>query len=86
MLKQLVARVGGYRQVLVMALVAMAVGGMALAGDPPAPTGHILEQADFTGLATQILTYLGYAVVAGLTILVAVIGARRAWSFMRRFL
>lgn len=85
-MKQLVTRFGGARRVLVMALVAMAVGGMALAGDPPAPTDHILTQQDFTGLATQILTYLGYAVIAGLSILVAVVGARRAWSFMRRFL
>lgn len=69
----------------VVALVALAVGGLALAGDPP-PTDHVLTQAEFTGLATQILTYLGYAVVAGLSILVAVVGARRAWGFMRRFL
>lgn len=81
---KLVARFGGARRVLVMALLAVAVGGLALAGEPE--PAHILEQSDFTGLATQILTYLGYAVVAGLTILVAVIGARRAWGFMRRFL
>jgi hypothetical protein len=45
----------------------------------------ILEQTEFTGLATQILTYLGYAVVAGLAVLVAVKGARRAWTFLRTF-
>ena len=65
---------------LVFALLA----GFGMAGDPP--TDHILTQQTFTDLATQILTYLGYAVVAGLTLLVAVIGARRAWGFMRRFL
>ncbi len=71
-------------RVLVTLLVIGAVA-VASAGDPPAP-GYVLEQSDFTALATQVLTYLGYAVVAGLSILVAVVGARRAWSFMRRFL
>ena len=67
-------------------LVALSVMMLAAVGfaDPVDP--WVLEQSHFTELATQILTYLGYAVVAGLTILVAVIGARRAWSFMRRFL
>lgn len=68
----------------IIALVTLA----ALAGTVGAEPGpaHILEQEDFTGLATQILTYLGYAVIAGLSILVAVVGARRAWGFLRRFL
>lgn len=72
---------------LVVALLFFAMATVGLAGDPPDPdpTGSITQE-DFTSLATQILTYLGYAIVAGLTVLVAVIGARRAWSFMRRFL
>lgn len=69
-------------RVLAMLLVLAVV---AVAGAEPAPA-YELGQEEFTSLATQILTYLGYAVVAGLSILVAVVGARRAWGFMRRFL
>ena len=69
-----------FKYALVLLVMAFAAVGFAQV-DP-----WVLEQSHFTELATQILTYLGYAVVAGLTILVAVIGARRAWSFMRRFL
>jgi hypothetical protein len=65
---------------LVVALVVL-VASWAMAA---APTGTISE-AQFTDLATQILAYLGYAIVAGLTVLVAVVGARRAWSFLRSF-
>lgn len=67
---------------LVLAVLAL----LALAHATATPDPWILTEADFTDLATQILTYLGYAVVAGLSILVAVVGARRAWGFMRRFL
>lgn len=84
-MKQIIARVGGVRVLLIALAVAM-VGGVALAGGPPPEPDHILVQEDFTGVATQILTYLGYAVVAGLTVLVAVLAARRGWSFFRRFL
>jgi hypothetical protein len=66
-------------------LVALCLMVVSAAFAQTEPTGEI-TQADFTGLATQILTYLGYAIVAGLTVLVAVLGARRAWSFMRKFL
>lgn len=69
------------RPALVLLVLAMAAFGFA----QEEPVGTITQE-DFTGLATQILTYLGYAIVAGLTVLVAVLGARRAWSFMRRFL
>lgn len=75
----------GNARVLVMLAIA-AVMAVASAGDPPDPDAWILTSEDFSGLATQILTYLGYAVGAGVTLLAAVIGARRAWSFMRRFL
>lgn len=71
------------RVALQLLLVCLAVTGIAFAQDDPVGT---ITQADFTDLATQILTYLGYAIAAGLTVLVAVLGARRAWSFMRRFL
>jgi uncharacterized membrane protein YkvI len=70
------------RLVVLLAMIAVSA---AFAQTTPTPTGEITQQ-DFTDLATQILTYLGYAIVAGLTVLVAVIGARRAWSFMRKFL
>jgi Tfp pilus assembly protein PilW len=69
------------RVALVLLIAALATAGFAQ--DPPPGT---ITQENFSDLATQILTYLGYAIVAGLTVLVAVIGARRAWSFMRRFL
>lgn len=69
------------RPVLVLVFFALAAFGFA----QEEPVGTITQE-DFTGLATQILTYLGYAIVTGLTVLVAVLGARRAWSFMRRFL
>lgn len=70
---------------VVMALVAaMAALGTASAGDP-GPAYELTEE-DFGAVATQILTYLGYAVVAGLSVLVAVVAARRGWSFLRRFL
>lgn len=69
---------------VVLLLVALAAGvGFA---SPPEPEAYELTQEDFTGVATQILTYLGYAVIAGLSVLVAVIAARRGWSFLRRFL
>lgn len=45
-----------------------------------------IDQDTFTDVATTVLEYLGYAIVAGLTVLVAVIGARKAWAFMRRFI
>jgi hypothetical protein len=64
-------------------LVALALALFSVASAQAVGT---IDQADFTQLATQILTYLGYAVAAGLTVLVAVIGARRAWTFMRGFL
>ena len=70
---------------VVMALVgAMAALGVASAGEP-GPAYELTEE-DFGSVATQILTYLGYAVAAGLTVLVAVVAARRGWSFLRRFL
>lgn len=70
---------------VVMALVAaMAALGTASAGEP-GPAYELTEE-DFGSVATQILTYLGYAVVAGLSVLVAVVAARRGWSFLRRFL
>lgn len=71
------------RSVLLAVVVAMAALGVAGAEPPP---DYELGQSDFTGVATQILTYLGYAVVAGLSVLVAVVAARRGWSFLRRFL
>lgn len=49
-------------------------------------TDGTMTQADFTGVATQILTYLGFAVAAGLTVLVAFIAAKRGWAFFRSFL
>lgn len=58
--------------------------GLSLAGAQPA-SGEITE-AQFTQLATKILTYLGYAVVAGLTVLVAVLGAQAAWRFFGKFI
>jgi hypothetical protein len=67
---------------VLVALVVMLAAASGLAQSDPA----VISQQQFTDLATQILTYLGYAIVAGLTVLVAVIGARRAWGFMRRFL
>lgn len=70
------------RVLLVLVVALAATFGFA---QDPDPAGTITQE-DFTGLATQILTYLGYAIVAGLSVLVAVLGARRAWSFMRRFL
>lgn len=72
------------RLALVM-LAAFVLGSVALAGGEPDPA-YILTQEDFTQVTTQILTYLGYAVVAGLAVLAAVLGARRAWSFFRRFI
>jgi hypothetical protein len=78
---QFIARLRGtFNLRLLVALVAV-LASVALAA---APTGTIAE-AQFTDLATQILTYLGYAIAAGLTVLVAVVGARRAWSFLRSF-
>jgi hypothetical protein len=67
---------------VLVALVVMVAASFGLVQSDPA----VISQQQFTDLATQILTYLGYAIVAGLTVLVAVIGARRAWGFMRRFL
>jgi hypothetical protein len=67
---------------VLVALVVMLAAASGLAQSDPA----VISQQQFTDLATQILTYLGYAIVAGLSVLVAVIGARRAWAFMRRFL
>lgn len=69
---------------VLVALLVVGALAVASAGDPP-PAWQ-LDADDFQTLATQILTYLGYAVAAGVTLLAAVIGARRAWSFMRRFL
>jgi hypothetical protein len=70
--------------VLMVMLVLSMVLGVSF-GQTTAPADPI-SQTTFTDLATKILTYLGYAVVAGLTVLVGVLGARRAWSFMRTFL
>lgn len=84
-MKQIARWFGPIQARTVAALLVLLVGaGMAVAGDPP--PAHQLDQDDFTSVATQILTYLGYAVVAGLSVLVAVVAARRGWSFLRRFL
>lgn len=60
------------------------VGTLALSGASFAADGDIVA-ADFTALGTKILTYLGYAIAAGLLVLVAVIGAKKAWQFMQTF-
>lgn len=70
---------------VLVALLVVGALAVASAGDPP-PAAYILDQDDFTGVATRVLEYLGYAVVAGLSILVSVVAARRGWSFLRRFL
>jgi hypothetical protein len=59
---------------------------LMLVGSAFAQSSGTMTQADFTGVATQILTYLGYAVAAGLTVLVAFIAAKRGWTFFRSFL
>lgn len=45
-----------------------------------------ITQADFTSLATKVLTYLGYAIAAGLTVLVATVAATAGWRFFSRFI
>lgn len=66
-------------------LVALCLMVVSAAFAQTTPTPGEISEADFTDLATKILTYLGYAISAGITVLVAVIGARRAWSFLRKF-
>lgn len=71
------------RRVLVGAMVALpTVATSALA---QSTTGEITS-ADFTQLATKVLTYLGYAIAAGLTVLVAVIAAQAGWRFFGKFI
>lgn len=48
-------------------------------------TGEITQQ-NFTDLATKVLTYLGYAIAAGLTVLIATIAARVGWNFFGKFI
>lgn len=45
-----------------------------------------LQQSDFTAIATKILTYLGFAIAAGLTLIVAYTAAKAGWSAIRGFL
>lgn len=67
----------------VLMLVFMAIIAVSFASGGNA---YEIGEAQFTAVATQALTYLGYAITAGLTILVAIVGARHAWKFIRRFL
>ncbi len=79
-MKKLALRLCGALNPRILVALVVMLATVALAADP-----GTIDEAQFTELATQILTYLGYAIVAGLTVLVAVIGARRAWSFLRSF-
>lgn len=69
------------RRALIGAMVALpAISTSAWAAD-----GEITS-ADFTTLATKVLTYLGFAIAAGLTVLVAVIAAQAGWRFFGKFI
>lgn len=68
------------RRVAVLAMIAAPTLAAA-----QTTTGEI-TQSDFTGLATKVLTYLGYAIAAGLTVLVAVLAARAGWGFFGQFI
>jgi hypothetical protein len=61
-------------------LTVLASSGVAFAAD-----GDI-SSADFTAVATKVLTYLGYAVAAGLTVLVATVAAQAGWKFFSKFI
>jgi len=68
------------------AAVALGLVLMDMAGAQAAGGAGDISQEQFTGLATKILTYLGYAIVAGLTVLVAVLGAMAGWRFFGKFI
>lgn len=63
----------------------VAVGLSPALAQTTSASGEI-TQADFTSLATKVLTYLGYAIAAGLTVLVATVAATAGWRFFSRFI
>lgn len=69
------------RRTFAAALVAAPV----LVSTASAQTGELTSE-NFTGVATKILTYLGYAIAAGVTIVVAVVAAQAGWRFFSKFL
>lgn len=69
------------------AMVAAMVGLPTLATYAGAQTASgEITAADFTGVATKVLTYLGYAIAAGLTVLVATVAAQAGWRFFSKFI
>jgi hypothetical protein len=64
----------------VMAFAMFGASGVSFAAD-----GDITA-ADFTSLAAKVLTYLGFAVAAGLTVLVATVAAQAGWKFFQKFI
>jgi hypothetical protein len=72
-------------QARIFALLAFMTTVLAMSGVSFALDGDI-TQADFTGVATKVLAYLGYAIGAGLTVLVAVVAAQAGWKFFTKFI
>jgi hypothetical protein len=65
---------------IIMPLAILAASNLARAAD-----GDITA-ADFTSVGTKVLSYLGYAVAAGLTVLVATVAAQAGWKFFGKFI
>lgn len=80
-MNKLVAAKASYARYIAPAVavtLAFSTGAFAADGD--------LVAADYTGLATKILTYLGYAIAAGLTVLVAIIAAKKGYALFQQFI
>lgn len=72
------------RLVVMLAFALLASLGFA-GGDPDPDPAGVLTAEDFQGVATQVLELLGWAVAAGLGVVIAMVVVRRGWAFIRRF-
>jgi hypothetical protein len=75
------------RTVLMLGMFALAAMGFA---EPPEPVsyqdyGAVVDNEVFSNLGTYIFGILVAAVVAGLGLLVARVGVKRIWTFLRSF-
>lgn len=49
-------------------------------------TPDLITQETFMGLSEKVLTYLAMAISAGISVLLGVLAAKKAWNFMREYL
>lgn len=84
----MIAKLLRNRRLVMLAIVA-GMAALGVAGAEPTPTytdyGDVVDLEVFADLGTYIFGVLVAAVLAGLGLLVARVGVRRVWTFIRSF-